>query len=125
LIGLTVRVVGTERVNAMLDKAQGRELAARAKRGVKAGAQALVIPIRREMVNQGIVNTGKMMRSVSSRMLRGGIQADVGPRVWYRHFPIRGTRRGISPHPVVDVAVARYQRDIRVRTADIILRGRR
>lgn len=125
MIGLTITLLGEDDVLRMLSQAQGVELKNRMRRGTRAGAQVLVTPIRREIQTAGLILTGHMLQGVSVRGNRSSIGANVGPRAWYRHFVIRGTKRGIPPHPVVDRAVDSNFRQVVLRTADVVLRGRR
>lgn len=122
--GLQLRLTGVTDVKRMLDKAQGRELKRRMRQGTRAGASLLVNPIRSEIKAEGLVDTGYLFKSVKVANVRSG-GVSVGPRAWYRHFLIRGTRRGIQPHPVVDRAVESNRNSVIRRVADVILRGRR
>lgn len=121
---LSVTVDGIPQVRAMLDRNSGRELTRRTRLGVRTGASMLVTPIRSEIRAAGLVQSGAFMRSVSARSLRSG-GYDVGPRDYKRHWLIRGTKRGIEPHPVVDRAVGPNLGAVGTRVADVILRGRR
>lgn len=116
---ITVTVSGERDVLRMLGKAEGKELKSRIRKGTRAGASMLVSPIRKETP----VRTGEMARSVKVKSLRSGGYS-VGPRAWYRHFVIRGTKRGIEANPVVDRAVDPQKPAVIRKVGDVILRGK-
>lgn len=120
MIGLSVRLDGLNRALAALDRQSGTALKRRVRMGMQAGGKLLVKPIRAEAPRR----TGTLARSVSVRTGRDG-SVSVGPRSWYRHFVIRGTRRGVTANPFVDRAVDSNLDPAKRRVADVILRGRR
>jgi len=122
--GISLRLLGQDDVKRMLDKNSGRELKRRIRQGTRAGASLLVTPIRGEIKAAGLVRSGYLMKSVKTLSMRSG-GFSVGPRAWYRPFVIRGTSRGIEPHPVVDRAVDAQKGNVERRVADVILRGKR
>lgn len=119
-VSLTVRLVGLEQALAALDRQSGRSLERRVVLGMRTGAQMLVAPIRAQAPKR----TGYLARSVKVRTGRGG-SVSVGPRAWYRHFIIRGTKRGIRANPFVDRGVDSNLEAVKDRVADVILRGKR
>lgn len=120
VITLSVRLEGLDRSLAALDRQSGTALRRRVVLGMRAGGSLLVQPIREQAPRR----TGYLSRSVSVRSGRDG-SVSVGPRAWYRHFVIRGTRRGVRANPFVDRGVDTNLGQVKDRVADVILRGRR
>jgi hypothetical protein len=95
----TYQVLGMPRLLAKMDRFHGRNLDRIVGNAQLDAVKTLIGPIRREAPKR----TGKMARSVrATRLTRQDAPgAAVGPRIWYRHFPIRGTRRGVQPNDFV------------------------
>ncbi|MCA1570402.1 MAG: HK97 gp10 family phage protein [Chloroflexi bacterium] len=110
MIGVTVTVEGMAKARARLDKLQDRQLMTAVRRGFSLGGTRLARGIRAEAPKR----TGHLARSVRSRGKRG--EWRIGPTAWYRHFVIRGTRRGVRPNAFVDRGVSRHLGAV---TADI------
>lgn len=119
-VGISVRIEGLDRALGALDRWGAIELRRRSRQGIRAGAGILRTPMKREAPKR----TGALARSVTVVANRDG-SASVGPRIRYRHFVIRGTRRGVRPNPFVDRTVDRELDNVKRRVGDVILRGRR
>lgn len=94
---VTISIFGTEKIQADLMRRSGPQLASTLRKATRAGATAA----RPFIAAMAPVRTGATRSSVNVRSLRSGIGASVGPRIWYRHFPIVGTNRGIRANPWV------------------------
>lgn len=94
---ITITVSGQDKVLADLSRRSGPQLNATLRKATRAAATAA----KPFIAAAAPVRTGKTRQSVSVRASRGSVGASVGPRIWYRHFPIVGTSRGIRPNPWV------------------------
>jgi hypothetical protein len=94
---VTIIVTGEEKIIADLSRRSGPQLASTLRKATRAGATAA----KPFIAAASPVRTGKTRKSVSVRGSKQGIGASVGPRIWYRHFQIVGTKRGIRPNPWV------------------------
>lgn len=95
---ITVTVSGQPAVLADISRRSGPQLAATLRKATRAGATAS----KPYLVAAAPVRTGATRRSITVRATRERIGASVGPRIWYRHFPIVGTSRGVKPNPWVE-----------------------
>lgn len=96
-----------DRALKRLDKWHGSPLKKRMDKALQAGLTLLVNPIRATAARH--TRTGATVRSVKVKSLRkrwNEVAAySVGPRTWYKHFVIAGTRRGVTADPYVSRAV--------------------
>jgi hypothetical protein len=96
---ITVRTEGLDGLQVKLDRYQGVPLNRALAKASLAAARTLVGPMRAAAPNR----TGAMRRSVKATRAtrRDKPGAIVGPRIWYRHFVIGGTSRGVRANPFV------------------------
>ena len=96
---ITVRTEGLDKLQLKLDRYHGPQLDKALQKASLTAARSLVTPMRAASP----ARTGAMRKSIkarrSPRQHRPG--AVVGPTVWYRHFPIVGTSRGVRANPFV------------------------
>lgn len=108
----TVIITGEEKLIADLSKRSAPQSTWTLQRSVRKAAtvlkpfivsQAPVGPPRTIKGFQYMGGATKKSVSVRTMRKRPGEAAavSVGPRVWYRHFPIGGTSRGVEPNPWV------------------------
>jgi len=96
---IKIAVKGLVKAQQRLDRRKDAELNRAAGKATVIAARGLVAPMRA----QAPVRTGATRKSVKVTRARRGDKpgAIVGPRTWYRHFPIGGTKRGVTPNPWV------------------------
>ncbi len=96
---ITIRTTGLNELQLKLDRYHGPQLDRALGRATLVAARTLVGPMRAAAP----VRSGKLRQSVkATRATRGDKPgAIVGPRIWYRHFVIGGTKRGIKANPFV------------------------
>jgi HK97 gp10 family phage protein len=98
----TIIVTGEEKV--ILDL--GKRTAPRSTLTLNKAVRAAAAVMRPFIMANAPVATGATRRSVSVRTMRKrageAAAVSVGPRTWYRHFPIGGTSRGITANPWVE-----------------------
>lgn len=92
---------GGPKVVAALQRRQGFPLRTEMLLATKAGAMAAK-PV---IAAAAPVLTGATKKSVKARQLRRAVGHIVQPTIWYRHFVIGGTKRGVKPNPWVARAV--------------------
>ena len=98
---ITVRAEGIPKAQARLGRISDPQLRRTLGRATVAGARVLV-PVMRSQAPRRTGFTAKEVRVQRARR-EDAPGAIVGPsrKVWYRHFPIGGTRRGVKPKPWV------------------------
>ncbi len=96
---ITIRTEGLNGLQLKLDRYHGPQLDRSLGRATLVAARTLVGPMRAAAP----VRSGKLRKSVkATRASRGDKPgAIVGPRIWYRHFVIGGTKRGVKANPFV------------------------
>ncbi len=96
---ITVTVQGLDGLQLKLDRYHGPLLNRALGKATIAAARGLVKPMR----DAAPKRTGKLAKSIKATRARRGDKpgAIVGPRIWYRHFPIKGTKRGVRANPFV------------------------
>lgn len=94
---ITVTTQGLDKLQLKLDRYHGPQLDRALGKATIAAARTLVGPMRAAAP----VRTGALRKSIKATRAtrRDKPGAIVGPRIWYRHFPILGTRRGVKPNP--------------------------
>jgi hypothetical protein len=103
---ITITITGLDQVQAKLDRHHGPQLDRALGKATIAAARTLVGPMRAAAP----VRSGALRRSIKATRAtrRDKPGAIVGPRVWYRHFPILGTNRGVKANPFVTRTAAIY-----------------
>ncbi len=97
---LTVTITGLDKAQIKLDRYHGPQLDRALGKATFAAARILVGPMK---AAAPLGRTGALRKSVKATRAqrRDKPGAIVGPRMWYRHFVIGGTRRGVKPNPFV------------------------
>ena len=91
---LVVTVFGIPQAQASLAKRRAPALNFTLAKSLRAAGNA----VKPYIQAAAPVRTGATRASVS---VRGSKNITVGPRIWYRHFPIVGTSRGVEKNPWV------------------------
>ena len=104
---LTVTVIGLDKAQIKLDRYHGPQLERALGKATITAARTLVGPMK-AAAPRG--RTGLLRKSIKATRAqrRDKPGAIVGPRMWYRHFVIGGTRRGVKPNPFVSRTAATY-----------------
>ena len=92
---VTIQIIGMDAAQAKLARRKAPRLTASSRRGLKAAGEALKPFIQSAAPER----TGKTRSSV--KVIRGQTTYRVGPTIWYKHFVIGGTKRGIEANPWV------------------------
>jgi len=101
---LTVTVTGLDKAQIKLDRYHGPQLDRALGKATITAARTLVGPMKAAAP----VRSGALRKSIKATRAqrRDKPGAIVGPRMWYRHFVIGGTRRGVKPNPFVSRTAA-------------------
>ncbi len=96
---ITIRTTGLNELQLKLDRYHGPQLDRALGKATLNAARSLVGPMRAAAP----VRSGALRKSVKATRASKGDKpgAIVGPRIWYRHFVIGGTKRGVSANPFV------------------------
>jgi len=96
---ITVTTQGLDKLQLKLDRYHGPKLDRALGKATIGAARTLVGPMKAAAPSR----SGALRKSIkATRATRGDKPgAVVGPRIWYRHFVIGGTRRGVRPNPFV------------------------
>ena len=96
---ITVIVKGLVELQRKLDRYHSARLNRALGKASIAAARTLVRPMRAAAPKR----TGKLAKSIKATRAKRQDKpgAIVGPRIWYRHFPIKGTKRGVPSNPFV------------------------
>ena len=97
MIRVTITATGQAPIQAALSRRSGIELNKTLRKATRVAATAA----KPFIASQAPVLTGATKRSIKVKSTRD-IGASVGPRIWYRHFVIGGTSRGVERNPWVD-----------------------
>ncbi len=96
---ITIRTEGLNELQLKLDRYHGPKLDRALGKATITAARTLVGPMKAAApVRSGVLRRSIKATRASRRDKPGAI---VGPRIWYRHFVIGGTRRGVRPNPFV------------------------
>lgn len=98
MVQIIVTTSGGPKIEAAMSRRSGPRLYATTLKAAKAAGN-VAKPIIQSQAPIG--PTKATFRSVKVKNLRREVGVYVGPKVWYRHFVIGGTSRGIAPNPWV------------------------
>lgn len=96
---IIITTQGLDKLQLKLDRYHGPQLDKALAKASIVAARTLVKPMRAASP----VRSGKLRKSIKATRAtkRDKPGAIVGPRIWYRHFPIGGTSRGVKANPFV------------------------
>lgn len=96
---ITVTTQGLDKLQLKLDRYHGPQLDKALGKATLAAGKTLVAPMKAAAPKR----TGAMRKSIKATRAtkRDKPGAIVGPRIWYRHFVIGGTNRGVKANPFV------------------------
>jgi hypothetical protein len=104
VVAVFITSTGGTRVQASLSRRSGPELRRSLQKVIRLAASTAK-PIVAAEAPVRAVGGGATKRSVSVRGTRRAgevVGYSIGPRIWYRHFNIGGTDRGIEANPWVE-----------------------
>jgi hypothetical protein len=98
-VNIKVTVEGLLKAQQRLERRMGAQLNKALGKATIAAGRTLVKPMRTAAPRR----SGALAKSVKATRARREDKpgAIVGPRIWYRHFVVSGTRRGVKPNPFV------------------------
>lgn len=96
-VQVRVTVVGQQRAQAACRKRMGKPLWDSSRAGLEAAGRVMVPIVAAEapVLTGATRDSVRLLESRSPGMIRGG------PTTWYKHFVIKGTKRGVKANPWV------------------------